>query len=96
MLAPSSPTKLILSQANPHLKSHRRRQGSLAPDASPEKPSDKAEKEKLRDIEKTALEAKFPGREAQPGMEHSKQLSEVLYGRWVSGLQLRWPAIAGN
>ncbi|EON96666.1 putative serine threonine-protein kinase protein [Phaeoacremonium minimum UCRPA7] len=93
--APLSPTKLVLSQANPHLKSHRRRQGSLAPDFSPEK-MDKSEKEKLRDMEKAALEAKFPGREAQPGMEHIKQLSEVLYGRWVNGLQLRWPAIAGN
>jgi len=88
----SSPTKLVLSQANPHLKSHRRRQGSLAPEPSPEK----SDKERIRELERAVMEAKFPGRPAEPGMEHCKQLSDVLYGRWVHGLQLRWPAIAGS
>ncbi|ORY71135.1 kinase-like domain-containing protein [Pseudomassariella vexata] len=80
-----SPTKLVIASSNPHLKSHRRRQGSSVSDAisSPEKTGDK---------EKAALVAKYPGREAQPGMEHCKQLSDVLYGRWVDGLRLRWPA----
>ncbi|EEY14041.1 serine/threonine-protein kinase [Verticillium alfalfae VaMs.102] len=64
---------------NPHLKSHRRRNGELAA-ADPEK-------------EKFALEAKYPGREARPGMEHCKQLSDVLYSRWTDGLRLRWPAV---
>ncbi|KAF3065137.1 Serine/threonine-protein kinase svkA [Daldinia childiae] len=82
-----SPTKLVLAASNPHLKSHKRRQGSLTVNGvgSPEK--------RERDPEKVALQAKYPGRDAQPGMEHCKQLSDVLYGRWVDGLRLRWPGI---
>ena len=73
---PGSPTKLVLASNNPHLKSHRRRQG----EAAVEEP-DKAE------------EARYPGREAVPGMEHCRQLSDVLYSRWADGLRLRWPAV---
>jgi serine/threonine-protein kinase 24/25/MST4 len=79
-----SPAKLILASNNPHLKSHRRRQSTMG---TPE-PADRE-----RDKEKMAFEAKMPGREAQPGMEHTKQLSDVLYGRWLDGLRLRWPAV---
>lgn len=28
-----------------------------------------------------------------PGMEHTKQLADVLYSRWSDGLRNRWPAI---
>ena len=28
-----------------------------------------------------------------PGMEHTKQLTDVLYGRWSGGLANRWPAV---
>ncbi|KAI0119422.1 Pkinase-domain-containing protein [Daldinia grandis] len=82
-----SPTKLVLAASNPHLKSHKRRQGSLPTNGvgSPEK--------REKDPEKVALQAKYPGREAQPGMEHCKQLSDVLYGRWVDGLRVRWPGV---
>lgn len=38
-------------------------------------------------------EAKYPGHEAVPGMEHCRQLSDVLYSRWVDGLRMRWPAV---
>lgn len=76
---PNSPTKLVLSQANPHLRSHRRRQTETP---------DYADKD-----EKSALEAKYPGTEPQPGMEHCSQLSDVLYGRWLDGLRIRWPAV---
>ncbi|KAF4780052.1 hypothetical protein HER10_EVM0008922 [Colletotrichum scovillei] len=79
----SSPTKLMMAANNPHLKSHRRRNGSIA---TPES----AEKERS---EKTAVEAKYPGRPPRPGMEHCKQLSDVLYGRWTEGLRIRWPAV---
>ncbi|KAH6665649.1 kinase-like domain-containing protein [Halenospora varia] len=27
------------------------------------------------------------------GMEHTKQLADVLYGRWAGGLRNRWPAV---
>ncbi|KAF0330396.1 Serine/threonine-protein kinase [Colletotrichum sp. SAR11_59] len=79
-----SPNKLVLASNNPHLKSHRRRNGSFA---TPES----TEKEKER--EKAAMEAKYPGRPARPGMEHCNQLSDVLYGRWTEGLRIRWPAV---
>lgn len=34
----------------------------------------------------------LPG-QAAPGMEHTKQLADVLYGRWADGLRNRWPAV---
>ncbi|KAI0444612.1 kinase-like domain-containing protein [Xylaria telfairii] len=86
---PSSPTKLMLATNNPHLKSHRRRQSAALANhgASSFEKSGRPE----RDAEKALLQAKYPGREPQPGMEHCKQLSDVLYSRWVDGLRLRWP-----
>ncbi|CAG8959331.1 hypothetical protein HYFRA_00013101 [Hymenoscyphus fraxineus] len=36
--------------------------------------------------------AHLPG-QIVPGMEHTKQLSDVLYGRWAGGLRNRWPAV---
>jgi serine/threonine-protein kinase 24/25/MST4 len=36
--------------------------------------------------------AKLPG-QVLPGMEHTKQLADVLYGRWSDGLRNRWPAV---
>ncbi|EMR71564.1 putative mst3-like protein [Eutypa lata UCREL1] len=87
---PQSPAKFVLAASNPHLKSHRRRQGSIAIDGNNGSPIRTPFREK--DVEKTTgLEMKYPGREARPGMEHCKQLSDVLYGRWVDNLRLRWP-----
>ncbi|KAL6819580.1 kinase-like domain-containing protein [Trichoderma sp. SZMC 28015] len=78
-----SPAKLALSSStNPNFRSHRRRQLE-----SP------VSKESLRDYDKQAIEDKYPGRETQSGMEHCKQLSDVLYNRWADGLRIRWPAI---
>lgn len=28
-----------------------------------------------------------------PGMEHTKQIANVLYQRWSEGLRNRWPAV---
>ncbi|PYI00620.1 Mst3-like protein kinase [Aspergillus sclerotiicarbonarius CBS 121057] len=36
--------------------------------------------------------ANLPGQQV-PGMEHTKQLSDVLYQRWSEGLRNRWPGI---
>lgn len=99
--APNSPAKLNLNTANPQLRSHRKRRESLAPDARPVTPStpsrsDRSDERRLRELEKAQLEARFPGREAAPGMEHAKQLSEQLYNRWVGNLQGRWPNIANG
>lgn len=63
-----------MNQNNPHLKSHRRRQSAL-PDPS---------KDPL-----SVTNANLPGQHV-PGMEHTKQLSEVLYQRWSEGLRNRW------
>ncbi|TVY33319.1 Serine/threonine-protein kinase [Lachnellula occidentalis] len=46
-------------------------------------PEEAKEKEKLPNL---------PG-QAVPGMEHTKQLADVLYGRWAGGLRNRWPAV---
>jgi serine/threonine-protein kinase 24/25/MST4 len=81
--SPASPTKLLMSQNNPHLRSHRRRVDSPAPDLN----------EKDREKDRPILDLKYPGRDTRPGMEHCKQLSDVLYGRWTDGLRLRWPAV---
>ncbi|KAF5011377.1 hypothetical protein FDECE_2508 [Fusarium decemcellulare] len=78
----ASPAKLVMSSNNPHLRSHRRRHVD-----SP------TLYEKEFDREKTTIESKFPGQEAKSGMEHCKQLSDVLYSRWVDGLRIRWPAV---
>jgi len=34
----------------------------------------------------------LPG-QVTPGMEHTKQLADVLYGRWADGLRNRWGAL---
>jgi serine/threonine-protein kinase 24/25/MST4 len=93
---------------NLQAKAGRKRRGSAAPSSnSSEPPSTPArhgsggsraeeKQQQLGDLEKAALEARFPGREAQPGMEHCRQLSELLYGRWVRNLQGRWPGIAAE
>lgn len=87
--APStSPSKLVLSNANPHLKSHRRRQET--PDGSVFE-----DRDGKRDAEKVAMEAKYPGREAAPGLEHCQQLSDLFYQRWANGLLHRWGAVGG-
>ncbi|CEJ80940.1 Putative Serine/threonine-protein kinase domain protein [[Torrubiella] hemipterigena] len=74
-----SPTKLILSSNNPHLRSHRRRQADSPVSKITEKENDDDER--------------YPGQEAEQGMEHNKQLSDVLYKRWADGLRIRWPAV---
>ena len=86
---PPSPAKLILSNANPYLKSHRRRQSSFVPGMSPEKSFEKDPK----DLETALVRSRLPGREPAPGMEHNRQLSDVLYAKWVGGLRERWPAV---
>ena len=35
----------------------------------------------------------LPGQAAAPGMEHTAQLADVLYNKWVDGLRNRWPAV---
>ncbi|GAB0136089.1 hypothetical protein EsDP_00004406 [Epichloe bromicola] len=81
----ASPTKLVLSSNNPHLKSHRRR---LTGSPRPSLGDNELDRERS-----TLLEEKYPGREPRNGMEHCKQLSDVLYQRWSDNLRIRWPAV---
>ncbi|CAM1508300.1 Fc.00g051480.m01.CDS01 [Cosmosporella sp. VM-42] len=78
----ASPIKLVMASNNPHLRSHRRRHSEMP---------NQIEKDAW--AEKAAVEAKYPGREPRSGMEHCKQLSDVLYSRWTDGLRIRWPAV---
>ncbi|KPM41586.1 Serine/threonine-protein kinase svkA [Neonectria ditissima] len=77
----TSPSKLALNPNNTHLRSHRRRHI----DSSTVNEKDL--------VDKSTLEGRYPGQEARSGMEHCKQLSDVLYSRWVDGLRIRWPAV---
>lgn len=36
---------------------------------------------------------KLPG-QMIPGMEHTKQLADVLYSKWAESLMTRWPALS--
>lgn len=74
----SQQSKLILANNNPHLKSHRRRQSSQAPPPEAVWSPNSAEK--------------LPGQYV-PGMEHTKQLADVMYERWTEGLRNRWPGL---
>lgn len=72
---PNAKPRLVMAQNNPHLRSLRRRQSSQL------NPSDDQWREKIPNL---------PG-QLVPGMEHTKQLADVLYARWADGLRNRWP-----
>ncbi|KAL8835683.1 MAG: hypothetical protein Q9170_003222 [Blastenia crenularia] len=40
----------------------------------------------------TGRSMRLPG-QTSPGMEHTKQLADVLYSKWAEGLMTRWPAL---
>lgn len=40
----------------------------------------------------TDAQINLPG-QVTPGMGHTKQLADVLYGKWAEGLKNRWPNI---
>lgn len=77
--------RLVLSNNNPHLKSHKRRQSSFMP--ATQDPlgvgSGLGRKGALDDL---------PG-EIIPGLEHTKQLADELYSGWIKGLVQRWPQV---
>ncbi|KAI9816437.1 MAG: hypothetical protein M1826_001827 [Phylliscum demangeonii] len=78
--AASKPTKFVLAQANPHLKSHRRRQ-SLQVDRADGGWTEEA-----------WSDDHMPGH-AVPGKEHLDHISSFLYARWADGLRSRWSAV---
>lgn len=40
----------------------------------------------------TEKQMNLPG-QIRPGMEHTKQLADVLYTKWAEGLKNRWPSL---
>lgn len=72
---PNSRPKLVMAQNNPHLKSLRRRQSTQMTG------NEDQWRERMPNL---------PG-QIVPGMEHTKQLADVLYTRWTDGLRNRWP-----
>jgi serine/threonine-protein kinase 24/25/MST4 len=94
-----SPSKLVLSNNNPHLKSHhRRRQSALvlgSDDArSPDQrraPDQRPRSMLVGDLNDGIDPQRLPGY-LTPGLEHVSQLANALYGRWAEGLGNRWGA----
>lgn len=78
--------RLVLAAQNPHLVKHQQsRQTSQVSVVGGAGQSAAAE---------TAVGAMAAqAAQAQQGMEHTRQLAEVLYGRWAEGLRSRWPQI---
>lgn len=102
-VTPSTPRaqaqKLVLAQNNPHLKSHRRRQSAqvaaksretsqgLVIPPSPLKSATRLEREREDENEQEMMSGLVGG------LEHTRQLADVLFERWCEGLRVRWPAV---
>ncbi|KAH8731806.1 kinase-like domain-containing protein [Phaeosphaeriaceae sp. PMI808] len=78
--SPLKPTKLVMAQNNPHLKSHRRRQSAFVV----------GEKQFSHGAPVTLDERKLPGY-VEKGMEQQGLLADILYGQWMGGVRGRWP-----
>lgn len=76
-LPPSPAPSPQPSQQRPR-SHHRRRQSSKDKDDVPKR--------------KKSVLQNLPG-QYEPGMEHAKQLTDVLYERWTMGLRSRWTAL---
>ncbi|RMZ77264.1 hypothetical protein DV738_g4543, partial [Chaetothyriales sp. CBS 135597] len=100
----TSAAKLVLSQNNPHLKSHRRRQSTQAihSASSSPRPSPRPSPAPTREPSRV-WSAKAGGDDAQAAdelkgwhagkLDHTRQLSEVLFERWVDGVKGRWGGV---
>lgn len=86
--------KLVLAQNNPHLKSHRRRQSALIESRSRQASGAGSDwsTSSPRSEEKELLKL-MPGRPGNGGLEHTRQLADVLFDRWCEGLKVRWPNV---
>ena len=82
---PQKPTKLVLAQNNPHLKSHKRRQSAQIQREDSGYGSSSPMNEKIS--------SNMPG-QCTVGMEHVHNLESVLYGRWLENLANKWPNMA--
>lgn len=91
--------KLVLAQNNPHLKSHRRRQSAQAAIGKSRETSQAFGGSPLKNGGRDAsanLEAESEKEMMKGlvgGLEHTRQLADVLFERWCEGLRVRWPAV---
>ncbi|KAK5088326.1 hypothetical protein LTR05_002543 [Lithohypha guttulata] len=83
-----SPTKLVLAQNNPHLKSHRRRQSTQV--MSRESSQVYSPKLSAKDVEEKQLDKLIEGSGVLP---HVSAMESCMYDRWLDGLRVRWPAL---
>ncbi|KEF54794.1 STE/STE20/YSK protein kinase [Exophiala aquamarina CBS 119918] len=81
--------KLLLAQNNPHLKSHRRRQSAQA---AMDRSRDSSQKKRSAANEDAELEKEITNG-FKSGLDHNRQLADVLFERWCEGLRMRWPAV---
>lgn len=84
----ASPTKLVLAQNNPHLKSHRRRQSAQV--VSRDVSQVLSPKVSKKDAEEKELDRLIKGSGALP---HVSAMESCMYDRWLDGLRVRWPAL---
>jgi serine/threonine-protein kinase 24/25/MST4 len=91
-----------MAQANPHLKSHHRRQQSTpvtrrhgdGDDLTPATAANGASvAAAMMPPPQAAMPQNMPG-QIVPGKEHIHHISAVLYGRWVDGLKARWGGLS--
>lgn len=96
-VTPSTPrTKLVLAQNNPHLKSHRRRQSAQAvgnPGVNSRDTSNSASPVKNKNGVTEGGDDGEMMNGLVGGLEHTRQLADVLFERWCEGLRVRWPAV---
>jgi len=83
-----SPTKLVLAQNNPHLKSHRRRQSTQV--VCREASQVLSPKISKKDMEEKDLDRLIKGSGALP---HVSAMESSMYDRWLDGLRVRWPGL---
>ncbi|EKG19106.1 hypothetical protein MPH_03627 [Macrophomina phaseolina MS6] len=95
-ISPTTPAKqngnkLVMAQANPHLKGNqRRRQSAISnPGSDHSSSNDSSASGEKRRGSGNIDEKKLPGY-VKPGMEHTGLLADVLYGRWTEGLAAKW------
>lgn len=85
-----SPAKLVLAQNNPHLKSHRRRQSEQVVQGG-SRDGSAVFSPRSGNTEGDEVKRLMGG--AGGGLEHTRQLADVLFDRWCEGLKVRWPAV---
>ncbi|KAL1644474.1 hypothetical protein SLS58_004388 [Diplodia intermedia] len=86
----SARSKLLMAQNNSHLKSHhRRRQSAISVAGSDHSSNSSNGGAEGRRGSAHIDERKLPGY-SKPGMDHTSDLANVLYGRWTEALANRW------